>query len=196
MESKIYLFRDRTDYIKKISDDEIINVTGSVGSGKSTYGRVYRDNPNYIVIGFDSISSDKDPDTMNREILELREILLKKYKDLTLDEMNYYNDIVNFIKSKNKKGIIEGGHLTHVDDLAKIKGTIIVKRTARFKCYYRAAYRDFKNPAWRVGLNKWGLVKRFFHCFKRRFHHIFRQKYVEDFIKLLESYDGGCESND
>ena len=26
MESKIYLFKDRLDYIKKISDDEIINV--------------------------------------------------------------------------------------------------------------------------------------------------------------------------
>ena len=39
MESKIYLFKDRPDYVKKISDDEIINVTGSVGSGKSTYGK-------------------------------------------------------------------------------------------------------------------------------------------------------------
>ena len=136
MESKIYLFKDREDYIKKISDDEIINVTGSVGSGKSTYGRNFRDNLDYIVIGFDSISSDKDPYTMNEEILELREILLKKYNDLTLDEMNYYEDIVNFIKSKNKKGIIEGGHITHVDDISKIKGTIIVKRTARFKYYY------------------------------------------------------------
>ena len=77
--------------------------------------------------------------------------------------MNYYDDIVNFIKKKKKKGIIEGGHITHVDDISKIKGTIIVKRTARFKCYYRSAWRDFKNPAWRVDLNKWGLVKRFFH---------------------------------
>ena len=94
MESKICLFKDRPDYIKKISDDEIINVTGSVGSGKSTYGRKYRDNPDYIVIGLDSILSDKDPDTMNDEILELREILLKKYKNLKLDEMNYYNEIV------------------------------------------------------------------------------------------------------
>lgn len=189
MESKIYLFKDKPDYIKKISDDDIINVTGSVGSGKSTYGRKYRNNPNYIVIGFDSISSDKDPYTMNKEILELREILLKKYNDLTLDEMNYYEDIVNFIKSKNKKGIIEGGHITHVDDISKIKGTIIVKRTARFKCYYRSAWRDFKNPAWRIGLNRWGLIKRFFHCFKRRFHHVFRQDYIEKFIDRLENYN-------
>lgn len=39
MNSKIYLFKDRDDYKKKITDDDIINVTGSVGSGKSTYGK-------------------------------------------------------------------------------------------------------------------------------------------------------------
>ena len=100
MESKIYLFKDRCDYVKKISNDDIINVTGSVGSGKSTYGRKYRDNKDYIVIGFDSISSDKDPYTMNEEILQLRKVLLKKYNDLTLDEINYYDDIVAFIKKK------------------------------------------------------------------------------------------------
>ena len=189
MEKKIYLFRDRDDYVKKISDDDIINVTGSVGSGKSTYGRKYRSNTDYIVIGFDSISSDMDPYTMNEDIVNLRKILLDKYNDLTLDEMVYYDDIVEYIKGKNKKGIIEGGHIMHVDDISKLKGTVIVKRTARFKCYYRSAYRDFKNPAWRVGLNRWGLIKRFFHCFKRRFHHVFRQRYVEEFIDRLERYE-------
>ena len=188
MESKIYLFKDKSDYVKKITDDEIINVTGSVGSGKSTYGRKYRDNPNYIVIGFDSISSDMDPHTMNNDIIKLRKILLKKYNSLALDEIVYYDDIVNFIKKQNKKGIIEGGHLMHIDEISNFKGTVIVKRTARFKCYYRSAYRDFKNSAWRVGLNRWGLIKRLFHCFKRRFHHVFTQNYVEKFIDRLEEY--------
>lgn len=186
MESKIYLFKDRKDYVKKITNDEIINITGSVGSGKSTYGIKYRNNPDYIVIGLDSISSDNDPNTINEDILELRKVLLKKYKDLTFDEINYYDDIVDFIKNKNKKGIIEGGPIANIEDISKLKGTVIVKRTARFKCYYRSAYRDFKNPAWRVGLNKLGLIKRFFHCFKRRFHHIFRQKHIEEFIDRLE----------
>ena len=129
MESKIYLFKDKPDYIYKISNDDFINVTGSVSSGKSTYGRKYKNNKDYIVIGFDSISSDKDPDTMNNYILELRKILLKKYNDLTLDEITYYDDIIDFIKKNNKKGIIEGGHLTHIDDVKKLKGTVIVKRT-------------------------------------------------------------------
>ena len=186
MESKIKLFKDKTDYIKKLTDDDIINVTGSVGSGKSTYGSKYKNNKDYIVIGFDSISSDNDPNTMNDDVKSLREVLLKKYKDLTLDKMNYYDDIVEFIKSKNKKGIIEGGEIANIDFISKLRGTIIVKRTARFKCFYRAVYRDYKNPIWREGLNRLGLIKRFFHCFKRRFHHIFRQKHIENFIEELE----------
>ena len=116
-------------------------------------------------------------------------MLLEKFSDLTnVDVMDYYEYIVDFIKCKNKKGIIEGGQITHIDDISKIKGTIIVKRTARFKCYYRSAWRDFKNPAWRIGLNKWGLIKRFFYCFKRRFHHVFRQDYIVQFINKIDDY--------
>lgn len=187
-ESKILLFKDKPDYQKIITDDEIINVTGSVGSGKSTFGIEYHNNSDYVVIGFDSISSDNDPKTLNEDVLELRKILLKEFNNLKLDEMNYYDTIVNFIKSKNKKGIIEGGHLTHAKDISKFKGTVIVKRTTRFKCFYRSAWRDFKNPVYRVGLNKWQILKRFFHCFKRRFHHVFTQKYIEEFIDRLEKY--------
>lgn len=40
---------------------------------------------------------------MNDDIIKLRKILLKKYNSLTLDEMVYYDDIVNFIKNKIKK---------------------------------------------------------------------------------------------
>lgn len=186
-ESKILLLKDKIDYVKEITDDEITNVTGSVGSGKSTYGIKYHNNKDYIVIGFDSLSKDNDPDTLNDDILELRSVLLKKYGDITKDEIFYYDDIVNFIKTKHKKGIIEGGHLTHMN-VEKFKGTVIVKRTARLKCYLRSAWRDYKNPVWRKGLSKIGLIKRFFHCYKRRFHHIFPQKHIEEFIEELENY--------
>lgn len=186
-ESKILLLKDKNDYIKKITNDEIINVTGSVGSGKSTFGIKYHGNKDYIVIGLDSLSKDNDPDTLNRDILKLRKALLKKYGDITNDETFYYGDIVKFIKNKHKKGIIEGGCLTHMD-IKKIKGTVIVKRTARLKCYLRSAWRDYKNPVWRKELNSFGLIKRFFHCYKRRFHHIFPQKYIEEFIEKLENY--------
>lgn len=189
MNNKINLFIDKKDISIKITDDNIINVTGSVGSGKSTYGKKYRNDKDYIVIGLDSIGTDMDPETLNDDVLELRKILKKKYNSLNLDEITYYDDIVKFIQKKCKKGVIEGGHLVHMEDISHFKGVVIVKRTARFKCYYRSAYRDFKNPAWRKWLNQWGLIKRFFYCFKRRFHHVFHQKYVEKFIARLEDYN-------
>lgn len=65
MESKINLFKDKPDYIKKITDDEIINVFGSVGSGKSTYAKQFINNNKYIVIGLDSVYNDNDPNTKN-----------------------------------------------------------------------------------------------------------------------------------
>ena len=39
-ESKLYLFRDRSDYIKVITSDNIFNVTGEKGSGKSFFGNM------------------------------------------------------------------------------------------------------------------------------------------------------------
>ncbi len=48
--AKIYLLKDRSDYIKKLSDDDIINVIGTKGSGKTTSANKYIYNDDYIVI--------------------------------------------------------------------------------------------------------------------------------------------------
>jgi hypothetical protein len=187
-ESRILLFKDKHDYQKKITNDEIINVTGSVGSGKSTYGIKYHDNLDYIVINFDSISSDSELKTLNKDVLELRKVLLKKFGNLKLDEMIYYSTIVEFINSNNKKGIIEGGHLTHVKNIDDFKGTIVVKRTARFKCAYRTVLRDIKNPYYRKSKTLLEKLKRDWHCIKR-FNVIKRHTYIENFIERLEEYE-------
>lgn len=96
--------------------------------------------------------------------------------------------MIKFIKDKDKKGIIEGENLIKMD-IETFKGSVVVKRTARLKCYLRSAWRDYNNPAWRKGLNKIGLIKRFIHCYRRRFHHIFRQKHIEEFIEKLDNYN-------
>ena len=46
--AKIYLLKDRPDYIKKLSDDDIINVIGTKGSGKTTSANKYIYNDDYI----------------------------------------------------------------------------------------------------------------------------------------------------
>lgn len=104
-----------------------------------------------------------------------------------MDEMNYYDSIIKFIKSKNKKGVIVGGHITHVSNLSKLKGTIIVKRTARIKCSYRAIIRDIKNSVYKKKKSFYKKIKRDIYCL-RRVKLIKRQAYIEKFIDRLERY--------
>ena len=53
--SKIYLFKDQEDYIKDLTDDNIINVIGTKGSGKTTSSLKYIDDDDYIVINCDRL---------------------------------------------------------------------------------------------------------------------------------------------
>ena len=55
----ITLDKDKEPYIKVLSNDKIINLTGQSGSGKSTYARNNYDNDNYVIIDTDEIFSEK-----------------------------------------------------------------------------------------------------------------------------------------
>ena len=48
--NKIYLLKDKKDYVKKLTNDNIINIIGTKGSGKTTSSLKYIDDDNYIVI--------------------------------------------------------------------------------------------------------------------------------------------------
>lgn len=54
-ESKLYLTRDREDYIKKLTNDNVINVIGTKGSGKTTSTIKYIYDDDYIVINCDRL---------------------------------------------------------------------------------------------------------------------------------------------
>lgn len=70
---------DKTPYIKDITSDKVINITGESGSGKSYYTNKYINDDNYIVIDTDLIFSNGE--TQNKYILELREL----FKDIRID---------------------------------------------------------------------------------------------------------------
>ena len=59
MENKIYLFRNRCEYFKILTKDDVINIIGEFGSLKDTLLNSYRKNKNYIVISLDNIIFDK-----------------------------------------------------------------------------------------------------------------------------------------
>lgn len=60
------------------------------------------------------------------------------------DFTNCYTDIVEYILSKNKKGLIEGNVIQNIDPKL-LKGKIIIKRTSSYKSFKRAVKRDYQN---------------------------------------------------
>ena len=132
--AKIYLLKDRPDYIKKLSDDDIINAIGTKGSGKTTSANKYIYNDDYIVINCDRLYDMPTDSKIEDEFLpKVKELLIKKYgkvytgKDFSI----CYDEIINFAKKNKKKLIIEGNVIYDIEPITKLKGTVIVKRTDR-----------------------------------------------------------------
>ena len=79
-------------YIKKLSDDKVINITGESGSGKSYYTKQFINNDKYIVIDTDLIFSDMKA---NEETLELRKIFKNDSKEILFNDFdNFYLKIL------------------------------------------------------------------------------------------------------
>ena len=144
--NKIYLFRDQEDYIKKLTDDDIVNVIGAKGSGKTTSSLKYIDDDDYIVINCDRLFELPSTEKEDKELTNIRNMLNDKYGKLNIDDdfTNCYNDIVNYILNKNKKGLIEGNVIQNINP-KQLNGTIIIKRTASYKSFKRAVKRDYQN---------------------------------------------------
>ena len=143
---KIYLFKDQEDYIKDLTNDDIINVIGTKGSGKTTSSLKYIDDDDYIVINCDRLFELPSTEKEDKELANIRKMLNDKYGKLNMNDdfTNCYNDIVEYILSKNKKGLIEGNVIQNIDP-KQLKGKIIIKRTASYKSFKRAVKRDYQN---------------------------------------------------
>lgn len=110
-ESKLYMIRDRNDYVKKITNDNVINIIGTKGSGKTTSTLEYINDDNYIVINCDRLYDMPEDNIKEDEYLsEIKNMLKEKYGKICEGEefINCYNDILDFISKKHKKAIIEG----------------------------------------------------------------------------------------
>ena len=145
-ESKLYLIRDRKDYIKKLTDEDVINVIGTKGSGKTTSTLKYINDDDYIVVNCDRLyDMPTDEIVEDKYLIEIRDMLKKKYGKICEGEtfINCYNDILDFIKKKNKKALIEGNIIYDIKPIILLKGTVIVKRTGIIKCFIRAVKRDY-----------------------------------------------------
>lgn len=191
---KINLFTDREDYEKTITKDEIINIIGSKGSGKTTLSLKYMNDDEYIVINCDRLL-ELPGGSEHKELSKIRDMLKKKYKVIAegKDFINQYNDIVDYILNNNKKGLIEGNIIQDITPVSNLKGKIIIKRTAKVKSFIRAVKRDYKNEFFlkkeMEKYGKFGKITRLFKITKRRIK-VFKQcREIENIIKELEKIE-------
>ena len=149
---KITININKDPYEKVITNDNIINITGESGSGKSTYTQKYLSNDNYIVIDTDEIFGNRP--TNNKNSIEIREFLVNKYSDSIPDICENFNviyaEILNYYKNTNKTLVIDSAqyrNLKTVEDIKLIKGKIIIIRTCVNECYNRV-------------INRWKTIKK------------------------------------
>lgn len=192
-EAKIYLFKDRKDYIKKITDDNIVNITGEKGSGKSYFGNLKDENTDCNVIHLDLIFVPEGNN--NHEFSEeIRNILINKFgNDLDSNiyfEPDYYPTMIEYLKSKSKVTFIEGGSIANIYNISSIRGTVIVKRTGVLKCLYRTIKRDYNNKYFmkkETELHgKFARIIRLYKVIKRRKKILKSYHNIERFISSLE----------
>lgn len=133
-------FADKKPYIKDVTEDKVINLTGESGSGKSYFSNKYLNDDNYIVIDTDIVFSDKPSD--NKESVDLRRIFNNKPKDyLFTDFDEFYTKTLEYFKNTNKTIVIDSAQYRNIKDYSILKGKIIVMRTSIETCYERVLKR-------------------------------------------------------
>lgn len=144
MKEFITLDIDKEPYIKVLSNDKVINLTGQSGSGKSTYAKENFNNDEYLIIDTDDIFSIKRfllSKGINRE---LGNYFREKYDvlpNLSDDFDLIYLDILDYCKDIDKTIVIDCAQFHCCKDISILKGKIVIIRTCIDTCYNRCIER-------------------------------------------------------
>lgn len=153
---KISFFKDKKDIELIFTDDDIINITGVMGSGKTTLAKTIANKSKRELIVFDwmfgrslgnrPVKIEKllkkfekqYPETVDQQIFKNN-----KSRDNAIEIQKYAGIIYEFvIKNIELPMVIEGQHLYKWMDYNKLRGKIIIKRTSFLNSYIRAFKRD------------------------------------------------------
>ncbi len=147
----IDLYINKEPLIFNISNDDIINVTGETGSGKSTYVKNNFNEIDYDIVETDKLFSDKFEH--NDLLKEIRKEIFKKYSDeyypggynLRIN-FNHFNECLTIIlkHKKEKPLIIDSGQYRHLKNYDLLKGKLIIIRTSVTESVKRACERFLK----------------------------------------------------
>ncbi|MBE6153855.1 MAG: hypothetical protein E7166_06505 [Firmicutes bacterium] len=131
---------DKAPFIKEITNEKVLNITGESGSGKSYYSNKYVNDDNYIVIDTDLVFGDSL--TQDKYNLELRELFKHKEKDYLIKNFDdCYSEILNCFGDIEKTIVIDSAQFRNIKDYSILKGKIIVMRTCVDTCYNRCITR-------------------------------------------------------
>jgi shikimate kinase len=144
------LYVDKEPYIKYLTDDKIINLTGQSGSGESTYARENFNISEYLIVDTDEILSEHRFENSKGINKELGEYFRKKYKQLPNcgDDFDLiYTEILEYCKKYNKTIVIDCAQFHCIKNINLLKGKIIILRTCIDTCYNRTIIRfKINNP--------------------------------------------------
>ena len=140
----INLFIDKEPYIKQITNDRVINLTGQSGSGKTTYANEHFNSEEYLIVDTDDILSDNRFENSTGINKELGEYFRNKYKELpncgdVFDLI--YQDILDYCKKYNKTIVIDCAQFHCIKNINLLRGKLIVMRTCIDNCYNRTIKR-------------------------------------------------------
>lgn len=179
-------FVDKEPYIKKITDDKIINLTGQSGSGKSYYAKEHFSSVDYEIIDTDDIFSDKRFLSATGLNKSLGEYFRNKYKELPnlSDDFDLiYNEIINYCKDIDKTIVIDCAQFHCIKDINILKGKVIIIRTCIDTCYNRAISRWIDNHK----QNNWDYTEDELIKYKKRKKKIYDwYKFSNEFIKKID----------
>lgn len=157
---EVGIFKDKEDIEITLTDDNIVNITGMMGSGKTTLARKIKEKENIELLSLDwmfgySLGNRPEkiynmlkefeklyPETKNQKIFQYFN-KRKKDKKVDLKYYEYTNKIYTYLISNiSEPHIIEGRHIYEYMNPNLLKGKIIVKRTSLIHAYKRAFKRD------------------------------------------------------
>ena len=180
----ISLYISKEPYIKQLTKDKIINLTGQSGSGKSTYAKEYFNQEEYIVIDTDEVLSEKRYQKSTGINKDLGTMFRNKYKEIPNLSDNFdliYKEIINYCKDINKTIVIDCAQFHCIKDINILKGKIIILRTDIDTCYNRTITRWINNHNGKYSIEE-------LEAFKERKKGIFKwYKSSNEFIRKIES---------
>jgi len=145
-ELSISICVEKEPYIKKITEDKVINITGESGSGKTYYTNKYKDSSDYIIIDTDEVFARYENSTGTDR--EFGSYIRSKCVTLPslFDDFDYiYNEIIDYFKDRGKTIVIDSAQFRNLEKLDNLKGTIIIMRTPIDTCYNRCIERYKRN---------------------------------------------------